>query len=169
MINLKNLIKEAISGSDRKIMMMIVRDILENFKKAGAKKPSDAVGRGVLSVLRAMTYTPDNANYKNYKKYFSKTFNSKLTQKKLKQFHSQTDKVQLTMVKQAMNKVLGEGKLTEENESNWTWVYKGLLSGFKKSKDKRLEVVARAVSFLIKTQFGSGAKNDFIKAFKKSL
>ena len=47
--------------------------------------------------------------------------------------------------------------------------YKGLLAGFKKSKDKRLEVVARAVSFLIKTQFGSGAKNDFIKAFKKSL
>ena len=109
---IKNL-SEAISGSDRKIMMMIVRDILENFKKAGAKKPSNAVGRGVLSVLRAMTYTPDNANYKNYKKYFSKTFNSKLTQKKLKQFHSQTDKVQLTMVKQAMNKVLGEGKLTE--------------------------------------------------------
>ena len=47
--------------------------------------------------------------------------------------------------------------------------YKGLLSGFKKSKDKRLEVVARAVSFLIKTQFGRAAKNDFIKAFKKSL
>jgi hypothetical protein len=104
---------EAITGSDRKIMHMIIRDILENFKKAGAKKPSDAVGRGVLSVLRAMTYTPDNANYKNYKKYFSRTFNSKLTQKRLKQFHTQTDKVQLTMVKQAMNKVLGEGKLTE--------------------------------------------------------
>ena len=64
---------------------------------------------------------------------------------------------------------LKEAKLTEENESTWTFVYKGLLAGFKKSKDKRLEVVARAVSFLIKTQFGSGAKNDFIKAFKKSL
>ena len=94
-------------------MMMIVRDIIENLKKAGAKKPSNAVGRGVLSILRAMTYTPDNANYKNYKKYFPKTFNSKLTQKRVKQFHTQTDKVQLTMVKQAMNKVLGEGKLTE--------------------------------------------------------
>ena len=64
---------------------------------------------------------------------------------------------------------LKEAKLTEENESTWTFVYKGLLAGFKKSKDKRLEVVARAVSFLIKTEFGSGAKNDFIKAFKKSL
>ena len=61
------------------------------------------------------------------------------------------------------------GIIKEENESTWTFVYKGLLAGFKKSKDKRLEVVARAVSFLIKTQLGSGAKNDFIKAFKKSL
>ena len=69
----------------------------------------------------------------------------------------------------SVQKKKNEAKLTEENESTWTFVYKGLLSGFKKSKDKRLEVVARAVSFLIKTQFGSGAKNDFIKAFKKSL
>ena len=107
-------LSEAITGSDRKIMMMIVRDILENLKKAGAKKPSNQIGRGVLSILRAMTYTPDNANYKNFKKYFPKTFNSKLTQKRVAQFHKQTDKVQLTMVKQAMNKVLGEGKLTEK-------------------------------------------------------
>ena len=106
-------VSEAISGSDRKIMFMIVRDIIENLKKAGAKKPSNQIGRGVLSILRAMTYTPDNANYKNYKKYFPKTFNSKLTQKRVAQFHKQTDKVQLTMVKQAMNKVLGEGKLNE--------------------------------------------------------
>ena len=69
----------------------------------------------------------------------------------------------------SVQKKKNEEKLTEENESTWTFVYKGLLSGFKKSKDKRLEVVARAVSFLIKTQFGRAAKNDFIKAFKKSL
>ena len=106
-------VEEAITGSDRKVMMMIVRDILGNLKKAGAKKPSNAIGRGVLSILRAMTYTKDNANYKQYKKYFPKTFNSKLTQKRVAQFHKQTDKVQLTMVKQAMNKVLGEGKITE--------------------------------------------------------
>ena len=69
----------------------------------------------------------------------------------------------------SVQKKKNEVKLTEENESTWTFVYKGLLSGFKKSKDKRLEVVARAVSFLIKTEFGKAAKNDFIKAFKKSL
>ena len=107
-------VTEAISGSDRKIMFMIVREILENLKKVSKSiKPSNTIGRGVLSILRAMTYTPDNANYKNYKKYFPKTFNSKLTQKRVAQFHKQTDKVQLTMVKQAMAKVLGEGKLTE--------------------------------------------------------
>jgi len=61
------------------------------------------------------------------------------------------------------------GIMKEANESTWTIVYKGLLAGFRKSKDKRLEVVARAVSFLIKTEFGVGAKNDFIKKFKKSL
>ena len=41
--------------------------------------------------------------------------------------------------------------------------------GFKKAKDGRLDVVAKAVAFLIKTEYGRGAKNDFIKAFKKSL
>ena len=49
----------------------------------------------------------------NKKLYFPKTYNSKLVQKRVAQFHKQTDKVQLTMVKQAMNKVLGEGKLSE--------------------------------------------------------
>ena len=66
-------------------------------------------------------------------------------------------------------------KLNEENESSWTFVYKGLLSGFKKAglKAKRtdgsLDSVARAAAFLIKTQFGGGAKNDFIKLVKKHI
>ena len=60
-------------------------------------------------------------------------------------------------------------KKEDKGESTWTVVYKGLLAGFKKAKDNRLEVVAQAVGFLIKTEFGSGAKNDFIKVFKKSL
>jgi len=61
------------------------------------------------------------------------------------------------------------GIMKEANESTWTIVYKGLLAGFRKGKDKRLEVVAKAVAFLIKTEYGVGAKNDFIKKFKKSL
>ena len=62
--------------------------------------------------------------------------------------------------------------LTEENESLWTWVYKGILGGFKKADKKgnaNLDSVARGVAFLIKTEFGPGAKNDFIKSVKKYI
>jgi hypothetical protein len=56
-------------------------------------------------------------NYKNFKKYFPKNFNSKLIQKILNQFHSQNDKVQVTLVTQAIKNELGagvkEGKLSE--------------------------------------------------------
>ena len=63
-------------------------------------------------------------------------------------------------------------KLNEENESTWTWIYKGMLSGFKKAgggNDVNLDEVARAAAFLVKTEYGAGAKNDFIKLFKKSI
>ena len=75
----------------------------------------------------------------------------------------------MKLTKSQLKEMIREELINEENESTWTIVYKGLLAGFKKAKDKRLEVVAKAVGFLIKTEFGSGAKNDFIKAFKKSL
>ena len=75
----------------------------------------------------------------------------------------------MKLTKSKLKEIIREELINEENESTWTVVYKGLLAGFKKAKDKRLEVVAKAVGFLIKTEFGSGAKNDFIKAFKKSL
>jgi len=59
-------------------------------------------------------------------------------------------------------------KLNEENESLWTWVYKGVLGGFKKAEKKgggsvSLDEVARGVAFLIKTEFGGGAKKRFCK------
>jgi hypothetical protein len=75
----------------------------------------------------------------------------------------------MKLTKSKLKEIIREELINEENESTWTVVYKGLLAGFKKAKDKRLEVVAQAVGFLIKTEFGSGAKNDFIKVFKKSL
>jgi hypothetical protein len=63
-------------------------------------------------------------------------------------------------------------KINEENESLWTWIYKGMLGGFRKAGKKggqHLSDVAQASAFLVKTEFGSGAKNDFIKEFKKYL
>jgi|ETNvirnome_2_300_1030623.scaffolds.fasta_scaffold12864_3 hypothetical protein len=78
------------------------------------------------------------------------------------------------------NKYLEENKrlkLNEENESLWTWVYKGFLDGFRKAEKKgkkdgialSLDEVAHAAAFLVKTEFGSGAKSDFIKTFKRWL
>ena len=63
-------------------------------------------------------------------------------------------------------------KLNEENESTWTWIYKGLLGGFKKADrkgDASLDAVARGVAFLVKTEFGGHAKNDFVKSLKKYI
>ena len=65
-------------------------------------------------------------------------------------------------------------KLNEENESLWTWVYKGILNGFKKAERKgggsvSLDEIARGVAFLVKTEFGGGAKNDFVKSLKKYI
>ena len=63
-------------------------------------------------------------------------------------------------------------KVNEENESTWTWIYKGILGGFKKADrkgDASLDAVARGVAFLIKTEFGGGARNDFMKSLKKYI
>ena len=64
--------------------------------------------------------------------------------------------------------------LNEENESLWTWVYKGILGGFKKAEKKgggsvSLDEAARGVAFLVKTEFGGGARNDFMKSLKKYI
>ena len=118
---------EAISGADRKILFILVREIVRNLKSqiknfdVNNKSHLNRVGSSILAIIRAMSYSPDNVNYKNFKKYFPKGFNSKLIQKKLKQFHSQNDKVEVTLVTQAIKNELGEGvkegKLTEVNKS----------------------------------------------------
>ena len=112
---IKEQMNEAITGSDRKILFILVRDIVRNLKSkiknfdVNNKSHLNRVGSSILAIIRAMTYSPDNMNYKNFKKYFPKNFNSKLIQKKLKQFHSQNDKVQVTLVTQAIKNELGAG------------------------------------------------------------
>ena len=121
---IKEQMNEAITGSDRKILFILVREIVRNLKSkiknfdVNNKSHLNRVGSSILAIIRAMTYSPDNMNYKNFKKYFPKNFNSKLIQKKLKQFHSQNDKVQVTLVTQAIKNELGAGvneeKLSEQ-------------------------------------------------------
>ncbi len=123
-IKLEGKLKEAISGADRKILFILIREIVRGLKSkiknmdVNNKSHLNRVGSSILAIIRAMSYSPDNVNYKNFKKYFPKNFNSKLIQKKLKQFHSQNDKVQVTLVTQAIKNELGagvkEGKLSEQ-------------------------------------------------------
>ena len=142
-------IKEAITGSDRKILFILIREIVRNLKPkiknmdVNNKSHINRVGSSILGIIRAMTYSPDNVNYKNFKKYFPKNFNSKLIQKKLKQFHSQNDKVQVTLVTQAIKNELGagvkEGKLSEAKMvslNGQTKDYKKVVKLFKKMKLK---------------------------------
>ena len=44
-----------------------------------------------------------------------------------------------------------------------------LLKEAGKKGGNQLDDVAHAAAFLVKSEFGSGAKNDFIKTFKKWL
>ena len=67
-------VTEAISGADRKTLFIFVREIIRNLKSKipknfnpDNKSHANAVGNVVLSIMRAMTYTKDNANYKQYK------------------------------------------------------------------------------------------------------
>ena len=66
-------------------------------------------------------------------------------------------------------------KLNEADESIWTWIYKGMAAGLFKAEKKgglvevNIDDVAHAAAFLVKSEFGSGAKNDFIKTFKRWL
>ena len=146
---IKEKLSEAITGADRKILFILIREIVRNLKPkiknmdVNNKSHIDRVGSSILGIIRAMTYTPDNANYKNFKKYFPKNFNNKLVQKKLKQFHSQNDKVQVTLVTQAIKNELSEGKVTEAIKKvsdaedgagfrqDWIGIYKGKFIQFK--------------------------------------
>ena len=77
----------------------------------------------------------------------------------------------MKLTKQRLKEIIKEEyqNINEENENAWTIIYKGLLSGFRKAKTKNLESVAKGVAFLIKTEYGRGALNDFLKLVKKNL
>ena len=80
----------------------------------------------------------------------------------------------MNLTKSKLKEIIREELINEENESLWTWVYKGVLGGFKKAEKKgggsvSLDEIARGVAFLVKTEFGHHAKNDFIKSLKKYI
>ena len=106
---------------------------------------------------------PSSPTYKKFIKFLGK-----LPKNQLKQLAAANIKFVSMLAK---NRIKGES-VNEENESPWTWIYKGLLGGWKKAEKKggnRVEEVAYAVAFLIKTEYGSGAKKDFSKEFNRKL
>jgi len=157
---------EAISGADRKILFILVREIVRNLKSqiknidVNNKSHLNRVGSSILAIIRAMSYSPDNANYKNFKKYFPKGFNSKLIQKKLKQFHSQTDKVQMTLVTQAIKNELGEGVKEAVRASVARFLY------IPKKDIKRAIKVVKSMPFSLKGKVEIQKKpSDKVKGF----
>ena len=77
-------LSEAITGADRKILFILIREIVRNLKSkiknfdVNNKSHLNRVGSSILGIIRAMSYSPDNVNYKNFKKYYHPTLGNPL-------------------------------------------------------------------------------------------
>jgi len=102
------MVNEALRPSDKKVLMVIGRDIINNIKKKNKNlKPSKQLGQALNSIFRAMTRPKDDANYKQYKKYFPK-YNHKLLNRLAKTYMSEPFNVQNTFIKRVMDYGLKE-------------------------------------------------------------
>ena len=104
------MVNEAFRPSDKKVLMVIGRDIINNIKKKNKNlKPSKQLGQALNSIFRAMTRGKDDANYQQYKKYFPK-YNDKLLKRLSNAYFNEPFNVQNTFIKRVMNYALKEGK-----------------------------------------------------------
>ena len=99
-------VNEAITGSNRKELLKIGKEIKDNLFRInpGLKKVKDnrLLIRGLANTFMFMRYTPDNANYQNYKKYFPKNFKSSSVQKLANILQKEKDTVRATFFKQVV-------------------------------------------------------------------
>jgi len=106
-------VNEAITGSNRKELLKIGKEIKDNLFKINPalKKVSDdrLLIRGIANTFMFMRYTPDNANYQNYKKYFPKNFKSSSVQKLANILQNEKDTVRKTFFKQIVKESINEG------------------------------------------------------------
>jgi len=106
-------VNEAITGSNRKELLKIGKEIKDNLFRINPalKKVSDdrLLIRGIANTFMFMRYTPDNANYKNYKKYFPKNFKSSSVQKLANILQNEKDTVRKTFFKQIVKESINEG------------------------------------------------------------
>ena len=105
-------VNEAITGSNRKELLKIGKEIKDNLFKVNPalKKVSDdrLLIRGLANTFMFMRYTPDNANYKNYKKYFPKNFKSSSVQKLANILQNEPETVRKTFFKQIVKESINE-------------------------------------------------------------
>jgi hypothetical protein len=105
-------VNEAITGSNRKELLKIGKEIKDNLFRINPalKKVSDdrLLIRGLANTFMFMRYTPDNANYKNYKKYFPKNFKSSSVQKLANILQNEPETVRKTFFKQIVKESINE-------------------------------------------------------------
>ena len=104
------MVNEAFRPSDRKVLMVIGRDVINNIKKKNPNlKPSKQLGQALNSIFRAMTRGKNDPNYQQYKKYFPK-YNDKLLKRLSNAYFNEPFNVQNTFIKKVMDYSLKEGK-----------------------------------------------------------
>jgi hypothetical protein len=150
---------EAITGSNRKELLKIGKEIKDNLFRINPalKKVSDdrLLIRGLANTFMFMRYTPDNANYKNYKKYFPKNFKSSSVQKLANILQNEPETVRKTFFKQVVKESINEMSAKSKKIIN-------------KLGKKEKEVFLTMVDMLGFDQVMSDYKRDK-KAFKQAL
>ena len=120
--SLQESVNEAFRPSDRKVLMVIGRDIIRNLNKTyhkGTLTPSKQLGQALNSIFRAMTRDKGDANYQQYKKYFPK-YNDKLLKRLSKAYFDQPYNVQNTFIKKVMDYSLKESVSEGLNSSGYS-------------------------------------------------
>ena len=110
----KESVDEAITGGDRKVLMVIGREIKDNILKKHPNVKGQQLMKVISSVFMSMRFTPDNINYKNFKKYFPKKYNDKLLKRLGDKLHGENDSVRQTFFKQLVGESVNENILTKQ-------------------------------------------------------
>ena len=106
----KDGVQESITGSDRKELLKIGKEIKDNLIKhhSGLSGNERMLTQAIGSTFMSMGFSPDNKNYQNYKKYFPKNFNSSSVKKLAGILQKEKDTVRATFFKQVVKESINE-------------------------------------------------------------
>lgn len=106
----KDGVQESITGSDRKELLKIGKEIKDNLIKhhSGLSGNERMLTQAIGSTFMSMGFSPDNKNYQNYKKYFPKNFNSSSVKKLAGILQKEKDTVRKTFFKQVVKESINE-------------------------------------------------------------